>query len=109
MQPIFSSVNGVVLILVITASSNTILSLLISLRLIYYDRNVRRLLGSDEGPHSPYKAALIICVESCTLIIAVSITFIVMYYTTRYAFVIPLALMPYAHVGRLHENLWAVR
>ncbi|PPQ90161.1 hypothetical protein CVT25_012472 [Psilocybe cyanescens] len=97
LQPVYSIVNGVVFIVIMTTAANIVLSSLITGRILYYERRVRKSLGVFNDP--AYKRAVTICVESCALIVVVSVLFVILYYAdTHSAFLFPLVLLPHVCV-----------
>lgn len=81
-----------------TTAANIVLSSLITGRILYYERRVRKSLGVFNDP--AYKRAVTICVESCALIVVVSVLFVILYYAdTHSAFLFPLVLLPHVCVS----------
>lgn len=98
LQPVYSIVNGVVFIVILTTASNIVLSSLIAGRILYYERRVRKSLGVFND--LVYKKVVTICVESCALIVVVSVVFVILYYSnTHNAFLFPLVLLPHVCVS----------
>ena len=61
----------------ISAINNLILTSLIAGRLWFHQKSMRRKLGSEYG--SPYRRIIIICVESCVLLLINSLAFVVLF------------------------------
>ena len=85
----------------ITAAVNCILTSLISGRLWAHQDGMRRVLGPQYG--SPYLKLIVMCVESCFLIVVNSMAFVVLFASgdrTRFGgAIIPLLLLPHICVS----------
>lgn len=94
-NPRQSAISSVVMFC--TTFVNLVLSLLIFLRLIYYQRYISKTLGTAHG--SPYLKVITMCVESCALIVVFSTTNIVMIIKNDTSYLIPFLLFPHICVS----------
>ncbi|KAF8965402.1 hypothetical protein BDZ97DRAFT_780654 [Flammula alnicola] len=93
-QPIFVVINGIVFLIILTTFVNVVLAVLIVFRLVHHEKYLRKSLGVVQG--SPYTRVMVMCSESCALVIVASLLFVGLYYrSASNAFLIPLLLLPY--------------
>jgi hypothetical protein len=82
-----------ILFLSISAISNVTLSLLITLRILRHQVNTRLALGASHG--SLYTRIMVMCLESCSLIVIPTLVYIAMHSTKANGSQIPLLLLPH--------------
>jgi len=78
---------------------NIILALLIILRLVHYQRHIRKVLGEVHG--SPYAKVITMCIESSALIVIFSGVYTVLVFVQANGSLIPFQLVPHICVGDL--------
>ena len=83
---------------------NIILALLIILRLVHYQRHIRKVLGEVHG--SPYAKVITMCIESSALIVIFSGVYTVLVFVQANGSLIPFQLVPHICVGDL--EFWCV-
>ncbi|KAF9559960.1 hypothetical protein CPC08DRAFT_762997 [Agrocybe pediades] len=76
---------------------NIILSGLLSTRIIYIQRRLSNLLGSELSHQSPYTKIVMMCIESSALIVAIGVACIISVYASESAqwFTFPFFLLPH--------------
>lgn len=91
----------------ITVLGNVIFATLITVRLLNHQRQISKILGKAFG--SPYTRTITICVESCALITAVYLIFLLLLLLNCYAFQIPRGLVVHASVSFPPLSLLAIK
>jgi len=82
-----------VFLISVSAISNVTLSLLITLRILHHQVHIRVALGASHG--SLYTRIIVMCVESCSLIVVPALVYIVLHFTEAKGSQIPLFLLPH--------------
>ncbi|KAF8812852.1 hypothetical protein BYT27DRAFT_6403600 [Phlegmacium glaucopus] len=80
----------------VTVILNIFTAILITLRIVYFERYVRGAMGVERN--SPYMTVVIICIESSALIIVFSLTYIILYFQQISALVYLLMQLLLVHV-----------
>ena len=90
------------MITIITTIINIIAAVLITARVIYFQRYIKQTVGSDRN--NQYTTIIIICIESSALIVLFSILFIVLFLTRSPASFIFIQSLVHINV-RVHNLL----
>jgi len=93
------SLDGFYFFLAITAVTvflNLITTTLITLRILYFDRYIRKTAGLESN--NPYMRIITICVESSALIFVFGLIYLILYFTANHASIIPLQLLVHVYV-----------
>jgi len=92
-------ISNFVFFLAITAVTiflNLITATLITFRILYFDRYIRKTVGLERN--SPYMTIIIICVESSALIVVFGLIYLILYFKATNASLIPLHLLVHVYV-----------
>ena len=93
------SLDGIYFFLTITAVTvflNLVTATLITLRILYFDRYIRKTVGLESN--NPYMKIITICVESSALIFVFALIYLILYFKANHASIIPLQLLVHVYV-----------
>ena len=94
----FSIQNGFIYFLVMTSTTiilNLVTATLITFRILYFDRYIRKTVGLERN--NPYKTIIILCVESSALIVIFGLIYLFLAFLTNGS-LIPLQLLVHVYV-----------
>jgi len=83
----------------ITVFLNLVTATLITLRILYFNRYIRKTVGLEHN--SPYMTVIILCIESSALIIVFSLIYLILYFYQREPSVSPMLVHIYVSLLQL--------
>lgn len=82
----------------VTALLNIVTAAFITLRILYYQRYIRKTVGLERN--NPYMNIIIICIESSALVIIWNLVYLILAVTNSVYTVIPTQLLVHVYVSR---------
>lgn len=92
--------TGFLLILIsMSTFANLVFASLITLRIVYYRKAIKSLSEISQCNKKLYNGVIVMCIESCALIVIAGIVYVIVFPLTCPGSLIPLAVLPHISVS----------